>query len=336
MDVRRSSLLLAVLAGLAVATPARADDRVIAQGVSAGGIDLGGMTVDEAAATLDSTLTARLTRDVVVSAAGRSYRLTASAAKMTFDARTTAERAAHVKARPPAAAGSGGSDAGQAVALAMHHSKLAVRAWAGEVARLAKRAPKDATLKLTAARMVRTHSTSGVRLDPVVLAAQIDEALDQDGSRQVRPRLQLTRAKVTAGDLAREYPTVVTVDRRDFTLRLFKDLRLSKRYSVAVGQAGLETPAGTYHVTSKQVNPAWHVPRSAWAGDLQGKVIPGGAPDNPLVARWLGLADGIGIHGTDEPWSIGSAASHGCIRMHPDDVIDLYGRVPLGAPVLIV
>ena len=63
--------------------------------------------------------------------------------------------------------------------------------------------------------------------------------------------------------------------------------------------------------------------------------MPGGAPDNPLKARWLGIASGVGIHGTAEPWSIGSRASHGCIRMRVPDVIDLYPRVPVGAPALI-
>jgi lipoprotein-anchoring transpeptidase ErfK/SrfK len=83
------------------------------------------------------------------------------------------------------------------------------------------------------------------------------------------------------------------------------------------------------------VNPAWHVPNSAWAGDLAGTVIPGGVPENPLKARWMGIFDGAGIHGTDATGSIGSAASHGCIRMLIPDVIELYDQVDVGAPVYI-
>jgi lipoprotein-anchoring transpeptidase ErfK/SrfK len=100
--------------------------------------------------------------------------------------------------------------------------------------------------------------------------------------------------------------------------------------------AGLSTPAGQYRIQDKQVDPAWHVPNSAWAGSLAGQVIPGGAPNNPLKARWLGIANGVGIHGTAEDWSIGSRASHGCIRMHVADVKELFPRVPVGTPVLIV
>ena len=69
--------------------------------------------------------------------------------------------------------------------------------------------------------------------------------------------------------------------------------------------------------------------------ELAGKTTPGGAPSNPLRARWMGIVNGVGIHGTSEAGSIGSRASHGCIRMRVADVIDLYPRVPVGTPVLI-
>jgi len=109
---------------------------------------------------------------------------------------------------------------------------------------------------------------------------------------------------------------------------------MAHTYTVAIGMAGLETPAGLYHIQDKQVNPSWHVPNSAWAGKLAGKVIPPG-PDNPIQARWMGIYAGAGIHGTDDAGSIGSAASHGCIRMRIPDVEELYDQVPVNAPVYI-
>ena len=77
------------------------------------------------------------------------------------------------------------------------------------------------------------------------------------------------------------------------------------------------------------------MPNSPWAGELQGATVEGGSAANPLKARWMGIANGVGIHGTGEDYSIGTRASHGCIRMHVGDVIDLYPRVPVGTPVLL-
>jgi lipoprotein-anchoring transpeptidase ErfK/SrfK len=126
----------------------------------------------------------------------------------------------------------------------------------------------------------------------------------------------------------------VTIDRGGYRLRLFKRLKPVRTYPIAVGQAGLETPAGRYEIQNKAVDPAWHVPNSAWAGELAGRVIPPG-PENPIKARWMGIYDGAGIHGTVERASIGTNASHGCIRMLIEDVVDLYDRVPVGAPVYV-
>ena len=76
---------------------------------------------------------------------------------------------------------------------------------------------------------------------------------------------------------------------------------------MAVGAVGFDTPAGLYHIQNKAVDPAWTRARTATGpGDLAGTVVPGGVPDNPLKARWLGIFDGAGIHGTDETYSLGT------------------------------
>ena len=149
------------------------------------------------------------------------------------------------------------------------------------------------------------------------------------------PKIKRVPAPVNANDLVKQYPTVVTIDRSGFKLRLFKNLKFSRMYGIAVGAAGYDTPSGQYRIQNKTVNPAWTAPNKPWAGLYAGRTVPGGAPDNPLKARWLGIANGVGIHGTGAEYSIGSRASHGCIRMRVADVIDLYDRVPVGTPVLI-
>jgi L,D-transpeptidase catalytic domain len=118
-------------------------------------------------------------------------------------------------------------------------------------------------------------------------------------------------------------------------LREDERLRLVRTYPIAVGAAGYDTPSGLRHVVYKESNPPWQAPNRPWAGDLAGQTIPYGDPNNPIKSRFIGLGQGIGIHGTAENWSIGGRASHGCIRMRVPDVEALYEEVPVGTPVLI-
>src|SRR5690606_36062199 len=107
--------------------------------------------------------------------------------------------------------------------------------------------------------------------------------------------------------------------------------RLRKTYGIAVGADGWSTPPGRFAIQSKIVNPPWYKPARAGGPG----VVPGGSPANPLKARWLGVVGAVGIHGTADVGSIGSRASHGCIRMRIGDVIELYRWTPIGTPVLI-
>ena len=139
--------------------------------------------------------------------------------------------------------------------------------------------------------------------------------LSVTGARSVSVHTTMVEPKVTSKELAEKYPAVVIVHRGAFKLSLYKNLKLAKTYGIAVGRVGLETPAGLYHIQNKAVNPAWHVPNSRLGGaGLAGKVIPGGSPENPIKARWMGIFDGAGIHGTDDAGSIGSRR---LARLHP-------------------
>jgi len=198
------------------------------------------------------------------------------------------------------------------------------------------RRPVDAKVKITGAGIEQRPSHRGRAVLAGRLHNEIRRAIvSPDSGRHFVARTRPVPPKVSTADLRRRYGTVLIVKRGAFQLQLFKSLRLAKTYPIAVGKVGLATPAGLYSIQNKAIDPAWHVPDSDWAGKLAGKVIPGGAPDNPIKARWLGVYDGVGVHGTADDSSIGSAASHGCIRMHIPDVKELYDRVPLGSPIYI-
>ena len=177
---------------------------------------------------------------------------------------------------------------------------------------------------------------NGIAVKTGALREDIAAELTQPaGDRAVRVRTKLTKPAVTIDQLADHYPTYITISREAFQLRFYRRLRLAKTYTIAVGRVGFDTPAGLYHVQNKGENVPWSVPNEPWAGKLAGKVIPGGTPENPIKARWMGIFNGAGIHGTAETGSLGHPASHGCIRMAIPDVIELYPQVPVGTPVYI-
>ena len=106
----------------------------------------------------------------------------------------------------------------------------------------------------------------------------------------------------------------------------------ARRYPVAIGVTD-EQWVGRETITNKRENPRWVEPDE----DGEGDVIEGGDPKNPLGKRALYLGQTLWrIHGTGAPWSIGKAASNGCIRMHNADVIDLYEKVEICAETFVV
>jgi lipoprotein-anchoring transpeptidase ErfK/SrfK len=332
-----TAAFLAVLAASALAYDTTRND-MIADGVTVAGVDVGGLSRSGAEKRLRRQLSARLERPVSVWVAGRRFRLSADRASMVADVERMADDAVD-ESRDGGLPGRVWRDITSGtlhkdLPARVQYSELALHSFVNRVARSVNRKPRDAKVEFKTASLPAVPSQTGLRLRSRPLRTQLAAAIERPSERRVRGRVRVVQPKVTTDDLAGKYRVVVTVDRPNFRLRFFKNLRLDKTYKIAVGQVGLETPAGLYHVQSKAVNPSWHVPDSDWAGDLAGRVIPPG-PDNPIKARWLGIFDGAGIHGTSDIGSLGTAASHGCIRMAIPDVEELYDQVPVQAPVFI-
>lgn len=330
------AVLLLVLGAFAFT---KTQDDKIAQGVSIGGIDVSGLTREEANAKLDKEINDVVQTPLVVTYNGKRRTLKPEKSKVGVNVSVMVDQAVTQSNQgfflTNAAKSVAGADRNIAIPTEISYSKPAVRRFVRSVHKSFDQAPKDASVKYSAKGLGEVDAEPGLAIKSAALNAAIVERLENPTEpRRVRAPMKKTKAKVTKSQLAKKYPTIVLVDRGGFKLRLFKNLKLVKTYPIAVGQSGLETPAGLYTINDRQENPTWNVPNSAWAGDLAGKSIPPG-PGNPIVARWLGIYDGVGIHGTDDIGSLGSAASHGCIRMNPTDVIALYPKVPLGTPVYI-
>jgi lipoprotein-anchoring transpeptidase ErfK/SrfK len=334
------AVLLLVLIGGAVAAFAydSSRDDVIAEGVTIAGVDVGGMTTEEARSLVRRELQEPLERPIAVFRGTHRFRLSARDAGVTADVTGMVGEALQVSRDGSifsrvARDITGGEEDAQ-VSARVNYSTDAVEQLVGRVAKTLDRPARDAEVDFPSLEKVKEQN--GRRVRKAVLQQRVAQALTVPGvARRVKAPVRILKPKVTQDQLADQYPVVLVADRYNFKLRLYRSLQLQKEYTVAVGALGFDTPAGLYHIQNKAVDPAWHVPNSNWAGDLAGTIVPGGTPQNPLKARWLGIYDGAGIHGTDQTYSLGTAASHGCIRMAIPDVIELYDQVPVGAPIYI-
>lgn len=154
----------------------------------------------------------------------------------------------------------------------------------------------------------------------VVLLAQAAPAADGGTTPKPANTETLTSVQVT---VKRE----IVVSLEDRKLALVENGQVVKVYPVAVGKPSTPSPVGTFTIARRVVNPTYH---------HDGKTIPPG-PRNPVGTRWMGLSvKGYGIHGTNEPKSIGKAASHGCIRMAKADLEDIYPQIHVGDTVELI
>jgi lipoprotein-anchoring transpeptidase ErfK/SrfK len=285
----------------------------IAEGVSVGKTEVGGMTPAEARAIVQSTfneaLAIRLGRTAF---SVRPERLGATArVRLAID---QARRAAP-HARVP----------------------LFVTLRAGGVSRyvkaLARRFDRPArAAELVGLRRLRpwiTKERAGKELKQRNAVRRIVAAL-RTHQRTVRIRAVRVEPSVTRA----RFGPIVVIRRDSKRLHLYRGMRLWKRFGVATGQSEYPTPIGRFTIVTMQRHPWWYPPDSDWA-EGEEPIPPG--PGNPLGTRWMGLsASGVGMHGTPDPASIGYSASHGCIRMRISEAEWLFNRVRVGTPVFVV
>jgi lipoprotein-anchoring transpeptidase ErfK/SrfK len=331
--------VLVVLGGALYAYDhARANE--ISSGVKVGGIPLGGLTRAEAQECLERDIMRPLERPIVIHHDTKTWKLGPKEARIRADLSAMVDQAVAESRSGDVFSRSWRSLTGkklnQDLRPTVQFSDAAVIRLLDKVRGSVERPAKDASVKISGSGVSQVPGSEGLAIQASALHRQINAAIvSPSAERTFVARTHHTEPKVTTEDLKHRYGTVIVINRNRFRLRLFKELKLSQTYPIAVGQVGLETPAGQYKIANKAINPAWHVPNSPWAGKLAGKVIPGDDPTNPIKARWLGVYDGVGIHGTTDDASIGHNASHGCIRMHIPDVEKLYDEVPVGAAIYI-
>jgi lipoprotein-anchoring transpeptidase ErfK/SrfK len=311
----------------------------IAEGVHIAGVDVGGLDEEEAAALVRHRLLAPLRHSLRVSFDGESWKLPGAKLKVRAEVDEAVEEAV-ADSQDGGIPGRlvryvTGNEVSESISPRVTYSERTVKRFVRRVAEEINREPQNAGVEASGDSLEVVAGENGRKLRDNRLAADLNAAvLNANAPHTIVAEVHATHPEVTKREVAAEYPSYLTLDRSTFTLRLWEDLKLARTYTVAVGMEGLETPEGLYAIQEKEENPTWHVPESSWAGSLAGQDIPPG-PSNPIKARWMGIFEGAGIHGTEETYSLGSAASHGCVRMAIPDVEELYDRVEVGTPIYI-
>jgi len=307
----------------------------IMPGVTIAGVDVGGLTSQEASLAVGNAVRSRLEARLVIEAAGRRWRASASElglgaaidqavdlAMASDDRMSFVERAYYRLTRKPL---------GRSLDVDFSVHGEPIRELADRIARAVAIEPHDARIFLSDGQVVMRRPAEGraLALDPARRAIRSAVAHQRSAVRlSTRP----VEPEVSASDLG----YTLVVDRAENVLSVYQGFKLVKTYRVATGTPEYETPAGTWKIVDKAENPTWVNPApNGWGAGLP-PVIPGG-PGSPLGTRALYLdAPGIRIHGTYDVNSIGTAASHGCIRMTIEDSEELYEYIPIGTTVLIV
>jgi len=323
-----------VAGGMAATARVQGASDQILTGVRIDGVDVGGMTRVQAVAAVQRHVAPALRSRVTVVARGRRWLVTPSGLGRSPQVGQAVDRALdgpplswlfsfwhRVTGRPVE----------QQVPLSYTRNARQVASFVDMAASRVDVAQVDASLGLVDGKVRLRHARTGFRLDQSAGERLVAAALQ--GGRPARVRLPVQKLLPDRPDAAAG--TTITVDLSTNTLRLYQRLEVVKSYPVATARAGFTTPTGTWQVMTKLVDPSWHNPApNGWGAGMPLVILPG--PGNPLGTRALALnAPGILIHGSYASGSIGSYASHGCIRMQIWDAEDLYPRVPVGAKVLV-
>ena len=128
----------------------------------------------------------------------------------------------------------------------------------------------------------------------------------------------------------------IVINIAELRLYYFMDrIRMVKTFPIGIGDEGWETPLGIYRIGEKRVRPTWYIPASLQEKYGQKAIPPG--PDNPLGNYWMRLGNSLyGIHGTNFPWSVGRLVTHGCIRLYPEHIQELFQLTQPGTPVELI
>ena len=294
-------------------TTTTAPEPVVPAGVTIERVQIGGLPVEQAVAAVEQAFAQPLTLRFDTT----SISVSTSILGGRVSADTAVARALTVAPNT-------------ALSLRGGYDATLVRAFLDKLSKRFNRQPVSSRLFLRAQRPFVTKAVVGRTIDRSKAFLAITDELVHATRSAITLKAKLTQPPVTPKTIG----PVILIRRSANKLTLFNGMKTVRTFTVATGQNVYPTPLGRFQIVVKWKNPWWYPPASPWAKGL--KPVPPG-PNNPLGTRWMGLsAPGVGIHGTDEPASIGYSLSHGCVRMLVPQAEWLFNHVDVGTPVFII
>ena len=310
-----------------------ASDRIL-PGITVAGVDVSGMRRGEAIRTIREIAEETLYDELTVRAAGNSWIVTPASLGMVADVERAVDsafatgdemsffsRLYHRLRNVPVE---------RSVGLAYVTDPAGVERFVQQAFDEVAVPAVDARFALVDDELVLRRSSEGRELAVGPAAKKILRALERRANEIEVPMRTVEPSHSTAS-----LGQSIVVDLSENQLHLYDQLKVVKTYPVATAAAGYSTPVGTWELVDKRENPTWYNPAlDTWGANLPAVIPPG--PGNPLGTRALYLnAPGIRIHGTYSLDSIGTYASHGCIRMSIEDSEELYELVDVGIRVIV-
>jgi len=335
-----ATALLALSGTMAWATVNDFTERaLVANGVSIAGVDLSGMTESQARDIIEETVSTPLLSGVAVNAGGE---------RLTFDPRGAVSvdvEGMLAEAYAPRRSASylerldhdlTGQPLDCEIEPLFSVDEAVLGSWLDHVIARVDCEPVNAKVRVVGNKVKIDAEQPGAKTDRLGAESRLRAAFSgreaiADSKAVVLP-VHTLQPKVTEVDLGK----TLVVDLSQRRIRLFDGAKLEKTYRCAIGTPYHPTPQGHFKIVLKRYRPTWVNPaKNGWGANMPARIAPG--PGNPLGTRAMNLsAPGIRFHGTNNIGSVGTAASHGCMRMRMPDIEDFYERVKVGTQVYIV
>ena len=305
----------------------------ILPGAVVAGVDVGGMSPQEALVAVRQAVRPQLHRRVEITWEDRTWTVTPKELGARSNARAVVQAALSASSETSFFEKTRMRILGDQLTfsndVALSYSRAGTRGFVEGLASNLYREPRDAAIDYSTGWVKISSSRRGREVKVARSVASLRRAL-QSGSSEAQLSVRTTQPEVTED----AFEKVILVRIGENKAYLYEDGKITHEYLVATGQPAYPTPTGVFEITEKRYMPTWINPApDGWGSDMPASIPPG--ISNPLGLRALNWsASGIRFHGTTATYSLGYNASHGCVRMSNDDVIELYDLVDVGTPIV--